>query len=202
MNSFIPGDFRLCRLKDTAELQAYLRQGFARAKALGTRVVVFGSAGARRLPKGVSKEEGRAALLPYFQLAAALGEEAGIVIAIEPLCYAECNAVNTLREGLALAELGARPNLRLLADMYHMGENGEDFADLTLAKEYLAHCHIGRPEGRTYPLPDDGYDYTPFFAALKGIGYEGRLSVEAAPKNGPEDLDTSVKFLRMLDSKG
>jgi len=202
MNSFIPAAFALIGMQDDTALKAYLKKGFARAQALGATVVVFGSAGARRLPRGMGKAEGWRALAPYFRLAAALGEAYGIVIAIEPLRYAECNAVNTLREGLALVELVGHPNLKLLADMYHMGENGENFEDITSAADILAHCHIGRPDGRTWPLPDDAYDYGPFFAALKCIGYNRRLSIEAGPKNGPGDLAVSVTFLRNLSSKG
>jgi len=198
LNSFIPAEFRLCKLKGTSELRAYLKQGFERAHSLGAQVVVFGSAGARKLPRRVPKAEGWAILAPYCRLAAQLGAQAGVAVAVEPLCYAECNAVNTLREGLALARLADHPNLKLLADMYHMGENGEEFADIKLAADALAHCHIGRPGGRTWPMPGDGYDYGPFFAALKSIGYAGRLSIEAAPVNGPEDLAVSVAYLREL----
>jgi len=201
MNSFIKAEFALYSLQDDTALRAYLAQGFARAQALGTEVVVFGSAGARKLPAGVDKKEAWQVLAPYFRLGAELGQAHGITIAIEPLCYAECNAVNTLQEGLALLQLVNHPNLKILADMFHMGENGEDYADVKLAAADLRHCHIGRPGGRTYPLPDDGYDYRPFFAALKEAGYDRRLSIEAKPQNGPEDLAISVEYLKKLRSE-
>jgi len=198
MNCFVMAKFALYTLQDDTELRAYLTQGLARAKALGTEVVVFGSAGARKLPEGVDKREAWNVLAPYFRLGAELGREYGVTIAIEPLCYAECNAVNTLQEGLALMQLVNHPNLKILADMFHMGENGEDYTDIKLAAADLRHCHIGRPGGRTYPLPDDGYDYRPFFAALKEAGYNRRLSIEAKPANGPEDLAVSVEYLKAL----
>ena len=198
MNCFIPGDFNLYTLEDGAALAEHIRVGLARAKALGAEVVVFGSAGARRLPPGTEKAEGIAKLAPWFTLAGELAAEAGVTIAVEPLSYREDNAVNTLREGIALMDLVDRPGLRVLADMYHMGENGEDYADVLLAGANLRHCHIGRPAGRTYPLPDDGYDYTPFFAALRQMNYAGRLSIEAKPVNGPEDLPVCVAYLKEL----
>ena len=198
MNCFISADFALYALQDDTVLRAYLTQGFARAKELGTEVVVFGSAGARKLPDGVKKSEAWQVLAPYFRLGAELGQAYGITVAIEPLCYAECNAVNTLQEGLALMRLVNHPNLKVLADMFHMGENGEDYADIKLAGADLRHCHIGKPDGRTYPLPNDGYDYRPFFAALKEAGYHARLSIEAKPANGPEDLPVCVEYLKQL----
>lgn len=198
MNCFIPGDFQLFSLENEDELRAYLQTGFARAKQLGTEIVVFGSSKARCLPKGVQKAEGVQKLVKWFSLAAALAGEAGRTVVIEPLRRSEDNAVNTLREGLALMEQVNSPYLRLLADMYHMGENGEDFDDILLAGENLRHCHIGRPAGRKYPLPGDGYDYAPFFAALNKINYAGRLSIEASPVNGPDDLPISAAYLKGL----
>ena len=198
MNCFIPGDFNLFSLEDGTQLEAYIRAGMARAKALGTEVIVFGSGGARRLPAGVEKPEGLQKLVRWFALAGALAEEAGLTVVVEPLQYKECNAVNTLLEGLALMQRVDAPGLRLLADMYHMGCNGEDYADIQQTGADLRHCHIARPEGRKYPLPGDGYDYAPFFAALRENGYTGRLSIEASPVNGPEDLPVCVEYLRSL----
>jgi len=198
MNCFIPGDFRLYSLEDGEALKAYIVAGMARAKALGAENIVFGSAGARKLPEGVEKPEGLRKLLPWFTLAGELAAEAGLTVVIEPLNTREDNAVNTLLEGLALMKQVDLPGLRLLADMYHMGENGEDYAGIPQAGADLRHCHIARPAGRKYPLPGDGYDYAPFFSALRQIGYAGRLSIEASPVNGPEDLPVCVEYLRAL----
>jgi len=201
MNCFIPGDFNLFTLECGAALEAYIRGGMARAKALGTEAIVFGSSGARKLPEGVGKPEGLPKLLPWFKLAGELAEEMGLTVVIEPLSYREDNAVNTVLEGLALMRQVGTPGLRLLADLNHMGVNGEDCADILQAGADLRHCHIANPVGRVYPLPGDGYDYAPFFAALRGVNYAGRLSIEAKPVNGPEDLPVCVEFLRALAGK-
>jgi len=198
LNSFIPGEFSLCSLGDDRALKEYLRQGFTRMKALGAGIVVFGSSGARKLPEGWPKPEGWRRLAPVLRMAGTLAARYGVTIAIEPLREAECNCVNTLREGLALMERTGHPRVRLLADMFHMGENGEDFDDILLAGGKLVHCHIGRPGARTWPMPGDGYDYAPFFSALREIGYDGRVSVEAG--GAGLDLGESVGFLRGLGS--
>lgn len=198
MNRFLPGEFALCASPDVPALKAFLGQGFARAAQLGVQVVVFGAGAARRPPEGMRREEAWRLLAPYFRLAAEYGAAQGIALVIEPLRRGECGAVNTLREGLALMELVDHPNLHLLADLYHMGENGEDLRDVCLAGERLRHCHMGRPVGRFYPLPGDGFDYTPFFDALRDIGYAGRCSIEAKPPHGPEDLAVSVGYLREI----
>ena len=198
MNCFIPGDFNLYTLEDGAGLRQYMQNGFARAKALGAEVVVFGSAGARRLPEGVSKAEGLPRLLPWFKMAGELAAEAGLTVVVEPLSYLEDNAVNTVLEGLALMRQVDLPGLRMLADLNHMGVNEEDCADILQVGADLRHSHIANPVGRKYPLPGDGYDYGPFFSALRGVNYTARLSIEAAPVNGPEDLPVCVAYLKQL----
>lgn len=198
MNCIIPADFQLYSLGDYSALERYLRQGMARAGALGTQVVVFGSSGARRLPPGVEKKDGWEKLIPVYRLVGGIAAQHGVTIAVEPLNYGEDNAINTLREGLEFMRLVGSPGVRLLADMYHMGLNGEDYGDILPAGEDLRHCHIARPEGRLFPLPGDGYDYAPFFAALREIGYAGRLSIEAGNPGGPECLPACVEYLRAL----
>ncbi len=198
MNCFLPQRFPIMTLEDTSELEAFMRRGFERAQALGTKVVVFGSAKARVRPESIPKEDGITRLAPIFRLAGGIAAEHGIRIAIEPLNYRECNVVNTLRDGMTLAKAADHEGVALLADMYHMGENDENFDDILDAGEILIHCHIGRPAGRKYPMPGDGYDYAPFFAALRKINYPGRLSVEAGAPNGPEDLAVSINYLRGL----
>jgi sugar phosphate isomerase/epimerase len=200
MNCFIPADFALAQPElDMNALGTYLEQGFARAKQLGVQVVVFGSARARRLPDNTPKQTGWELLAPVYRVAGDAAVKVGVTIAIEPLHPGECNAVHTLRDGLALMNLVAHPNVRLLADMFHMAKNGEDMQDILLAGADLQHCHIASPQARLYPMPGDGCDYTPFLSALREIGYAGRLSIEAGAPNSPEqDLAASVTLLREL----
>ncbi|MGN0743366.1 MAG: hypothetical protein ACI4L8_11975, partial [Candidatus Fimadaptatus sp.] len=66
------------------------------------------------------------------------------------------------------------------ADGFHMAEMGEGPQAIEDAgAELMRHCHIANPDGRTYPQPDDAWDYAPFFASLKRIGYTGGVSIEA-----------------------
>jgi len=202
MNCILPADFMLASPElDKAALREFFATGFARAKQLGAQVVVFGAGRARRLPEGMTKEEGWEILAPSFHMAGEEAAKAGITVAIEPLRDGECNVVNTLRDGLALMNLVAHDNVRLLADMYHMAKNGEDMRDVAMAGADLRHCHVACPEGRVYPMPGDGCDYTSFFAALREIGYTGRMTIEAdgSPSgDAATDLPISVCFLREL----
>ena len=199
MNCFIPGEFELISpALDMNALKAYLNHGFARAKELGAEVVVFGSSGARKLPDKLSKQDGWMQLAPVLALAGDCAKQHGVTVAIEPLRNAECNCVNTLKDGMELMRLIGHSHVHLLADMYHMGENGEDISDIALLGNDFRHCHIARPGNRGYPLPGDGYDYVPFFATLRSIGYAGRLSIEGRSDQMQVELRKSVAYLREL----
>ena len=198
MNGFIPGDYALCMPGGVEGVMDFVHRGMARAQRLGVQVVVFGSGAARHIPEGMAKDVALDQLAGFLKAAGAAAWELGIWIAVEPLCYAECNAVNTLLEGWSLAKRCASAHVKALADLYHMGQNGENMDDLCKVGQDLIHCHIGRPGTRKYPMQGDGYNYGPFFQALKAVGYSGRLSIEAGYPSTPEDLVGSMAYLRNL----
>ena len=198
MNSFIPARYPLCTMEDFDAVLRYVDQGMQRAQALGTQVVVFGSGAARRVPEGMDRKEAWQRVAEFLTAAAPLAEKRGIRIAIEPLCHAECNCVNTVLQGKALADKVNHPSVKVLADLYHMGQNGEDMADIIQLGSQVIHAHIGRPGNRKYPMREDEYDYLPFFNALKTVGYEGGVSVEAAFIDGPEDIVMSIAYQKEL----
>ena len=94
--------------KDEAAIREYLETLFERASYLGLKYLVFGSSGARRIPDGMSLEEGREEIVYFLrELVAPLAEKYNVPVAIEPLRPQECNAINTIADG---AEFAKRTN--------------------------------------------------------------------------------------------
>ncbi|MFR8126030.1 MAG: hypothetical protein ACLU8J_03700 [Acutalibacter sp.] len=63
MNVLFPGDFRLTGPQaDFSAVDSYLEENLPKAQALGVKVVVFGSGGARRVPESFPQEEAFAQL--------------------------------------------------------------------------------------------------------------------------------------------
>ena len=195
MNLMLPGSMRLTGPQaDHEAAQVYLTGAFSRAQKLGSQVQVFGSGGARNVPEGWPLDKALEQLAGYVRMAAALAAKHGISIAIEPLRPQECNIINSVAEGLALARTVNLPNVGVLADWYHMAEQGEGVQGMLDAGSMLLHCHIANPRGRRFPLPADGADFSAFFAALQEIGYAGRVSVEG---NGSvEEYASALKRLK------
>lgn len=195
MNVLLPGTFRLTGPNaDLRPVKEYLERGFSRGERLGAKVAVFGSAGARNYPDGWPKGKALTQLEQFLGMAAPIAAQHGIYIAVESLNSGECNIINSVSEALVLAKLAGKFNVGVLADWYHMAVDGEDNRGILDAKKLLLHCHIANPEGRRFPLPDDGTDFSVFFGTLKKVGYEGRVSVEG--KGEPSDYAASLRRLK------
>ena len=90
----------------------------------------------------------------------------------------------------------AHPNFELLVDFYHLASEQEDPKIMVEAKDHLRHLHMANPQGRVFPLAWDEFDYAPFFATLRSIGYSGRLSIEASTPDLPAQAPLSIALLR------
>lgn len=177
-NGFYPGDIRLTG--EDADLDRalnYARTAIIRAEAVGLRYMVLGSGGARRIPDGFSREEAEQQFVTLLKGMGPIAAEHGITIVIEPLRTQETNFINSVREGTAICRKVDHPNICVLADFYHMAQENEDAGAIVEAGDLLRHCHIAECEGRTCPGVH-GDDFTPYFKALREIGYEGNISIE------------------------
>lgn len=181
MNLMLPGTFRLTGPNaDFSPAIEFLKTAFARAGRLGTKAVSFGASGARNLPEGWPVEKGLEQLAEFLSMAAPIANDNGVAIGVEALNPGEANILTSQAESASLARRVNLPNVGILADWYHMSLSGEGVRNIPAAGSLIVHCHIANPNGRRFPLPGDGADYTEFFAALKAAGYDARMSVEAA----------------------
>jgi len=182
---------------DWAQVEAYDRLAIGRAARLGAQVIVFGSAGAKNVPEGFPYDQAWAQIVHAMHIAAPIAAEHGITIVIEPLNRKEANIVLTGAEGLKLMRAINRPSVQLLIDYYHMALEGES-ADIVLeAGDAIRHTHISTVPARTYPVRIEP-GFLPFFANLKAIGYQGRMSIEAQTDNFREDAAAALSVLRQL----
>lgn len=150
---------------------------FRRLKKAGGKIIVFGSAGARKLPDGWAKEKADEQFVALLKKMGPLAEKHGVVVTIEQLRAEECNYINRISEGAALIRAAGHPNIRLLADLYHMACVGDTPADLKAAMDVVVHMEIAEKAGRTVP-GISGDDFRPFFRVLREANYQGAMSIE------------------------
>lgn len=182
--------------KNAEEMEKYLHGVFSRIQKLGGTIVVFGSGKCRSFPEGMDFDEAFRQLVDSFRLVGKIAAEYGITIVIEPLNRAESNLINSVAEGALLRAILDMPSVQLLADGYHMFLEDEKLSDISRVRK-LAHTHIAVREGRGYPLAEDE-DLKGFFAQLKAIGYEDRISIEGSTKDFDEEAPKALAVLKKL----
>jgi len=180
-NLFLPSTLKVTGPGiDPGQQMQHVHKALARLSSLGTEIVVFGSGGARRVPDGFPMDEAFKQLVDFGRRAAREARANGITIAVEPLRHEETNIINTAAEGLELVKAIDDPNFQLMIDFYHLASEHEAPAIVLTAADHIRHLHMANPHGRVFPQKWDEYDYAPFFANLKKIGYGKRISVEAS----------------------
>jgi sugar phosphate isomerase/epimerase len=139
-------------------------------------------------------DSARKQIMDFLAVAGEAAADNRIMIAIEPLNRKECNILNSVPEALSYADALGAPNVRVLADFYHIDEDGQPFSDVVDAGDGLAHVHVA-DTGRKHPGSGE-YDYDAFLGALKQIGYDARISVECIFDDLARDGESAQKFLR------
>jgi sugar phosphate isomerase/epimerase len=195
-NSFLPGSLKSVGPDARPdEIAAYAGTAFRRAAEIGVTTVVFGSSGSRSIPDGFDRTEARLQFVGLLRRLGPLAAAHGVVVAIEPLNRDETNFINTVAEGAAIVREAGHPNIRLLADIYHMLRENEGPEALVEAGPLLRHVHIAEKDRRT-PPGTAGDDFTPYLQALRRSGYSGDISIECRWDDLAAELPAALKALR------
>lgn len=180
---------------NAALLHEYLDFAFSRAKMLGAQTIVFASAGARQVPEGFPADMAWRQLANFLRLVERHATDYSLTIAVEPLNRNECNLLNTVAEATLLCSILQLRHVKVLADTFHMAMEHESMESLVMAGPLLGHIHTANALGRVFPRPGDGENYPQLFRALKSVGYDGRVSVEAGWDHFEEDALAAFQVL-------
>lgn len=191
--------------RDFDKITEYLESLFKNAAYLGLKYLVFGSSGARRIPEGMSLEEGREQIVYFLKnYVVPQTEKYNIPVAIEPLRPQECNAINTVADGVEIAKTVDSPYVRVLADVAHMYVQNESMESLLEYKGWVVHAHTSNPDPgpaldckRIYPAASDEFKQKSFVDSLKAIGVE-HCSIEANVLDFESDAKNAYEVLKDL----
>jgi sugar phosphate isomerase/epimerase len=100
----------------------------------------------------------------------------GCPIFLEPLNRYEAHVVNRIADGVAFSD-AVGPEIGVMADFFHMNIEEADIpASIRAGGDHIVYVHVADSNRRQ---PGHGHtDFTPGFAALKEIGYDGFLGLE------------------------
>lgn len=120
----------------------------------------------------------------------------GVTLVMEPLNRYETHFLNTLAHGAAICQRVGHPNVRVMADFFHMHiEEADIAASLADNLSYVSHVHLA---DSNRDLPGCGHtDFTPAFRVLKQEGFSGAFALEC-PRRGTANFGfkESTAYLR------
>lgn len=196
-NCFVPAAMPIIgqRFLKGEPLYRHAEEVMRRMSLLGIEILVFGSGPARRVPADGDIDAGREELRRFLAMCAALGEQYGVTLVIEPLNPHECNVINTPQAALDMAAAVNSPRVAYLADAYHMA--GSDVAPDAL--DHVAvlprHIHVAEPPKRTCPGSTGGEYLKAFAASLHRTDYAARVSVECDFRDVADEMPKVKAFL-------
>jgi sugar phosphate isomerase/epimerase len=138
----------------------------------------------------------REAALDCLKECSKAAAEAGVTILLEPLNRYECDYLNTVEEGIRVIREVDVPNLKLLADTFHMNiEEANITASFRKAGKALGHVHLADSNRQA---PGYGHlDVHNVLRVLREMEYRGYLSFEILPlptfRQAAEDAIRTVK---------
>jgi D-psicose/D-tagatose/L-ribulose 3-epimerase len=170
-----------------------------RAAPFGVRTVVLGSGQARSAPGGFPVERAHTQLLEFMASSAALCNERGMTLTLEPLATIETNLVNSCVQARALVDQLRGAGVGIAVDYYHLLTEGLSVPDeVTAATGAIGHAH-------TSSVPRGSLDFQPdgqaqFVIGLHRAGYAGGLTIEENFPDFARDAPVALgMFRRILD---
>ncbi|MEO6092385.1 MAG: TIM barrel protein [Novosphingobium sp.] len=175
------------------ELLSAIAETIEATRRLGAPPLIIASGFTR---PGISQDEHVAAAVAVLKRAAAMAEEAGVILILEPLndrIELPGMFLTSTSLGLDIIEAVASPNLKLLYDVYHSTVMDEDIAEVLRGRMHLVHhVQVADVPGRHEPGTGT-IDWRHVMATLHGYGYEGPIGLEYLPTLPPKESLAKTK---------
>ena len=107
-------------------------------------------------------------------------EKLGVTILLEPLNRYECDYINTMDDGIEMITAIGSPNVKLLADTFHMNIEEQDICQsLRRMGSMLGYVHLADSNRQ---IPGQGHiDIAAIAHTLRNCGYQGGIGLECLP---------------------
>ena len=159
------------------------------AAELGAPAIIGSMQG--RSSQAVKKETANAYLREGLDILGRHASQYGQMLLFEPLNRYETDQANTIDQAMALT-LGI-PNVRILADLFHMNIEEANIADsIRRAGNVIGHVHFA--DTNRMAVGFGHLEVSPVIAALQDIGYDGYLSAEVFSK--PDALQAAQQTIQ------
>ncbi|WP_144710531.1 sugar phosphate isomerase/epimerase [Curtobacterium pusillum] len=157
--------------------------------------IVFGSGTARNAPEGMSTAEAHERLADVVRTARDTATASGLRIVLEPLSRSETNLLNSVEETVAFLDAAGIGGGGVVADLFHIRNEGESFEVLRAHGGRIGHVHVSDPDRRPPGTVDDVW--RTFLEAVHDGGYRGAVSLECRWSPDPDEAEREIR--RSLD---
>ena len=176
-------------------LLAWTETSLRRAQQAGIETMVYGSGGTRIIPDGFPRVEATRQYISILKEMGPIAEKYGVTLGVEAVNRGLSNFVNSVTEAGEIVKAAAHPNVGLLVDFYHMALEDEGPESIVQYGDVVAHLHLAEPLGRRAP-GTSGFDFIPYLAAVRRIGYDHRISLECDWRDLKSEAKFSVRYLK------
>jgi sugar phosphate isomerase/epimerase len=180
----------------------YLAELARACRDLGGDILVLGSPLQRKIPPGHTREQTEDFAADTISRMLPALDETGVFLCLEPLAPAEADFLQTAAEGQKLRDRVGHPRVQLHLDVKAMSSEAEPVpAMIRKHHETMQHFHANDANRRG---PGFGaVDFVPIFQALKGVNYQGWVSVEVFDYSpDPETIAReSLRYMRECEAK-
>lgn len=166
---------------------------------LGGKVLVIGSPKQRNLLPGVSFDQALEYAAEVFAPCLPNAAARGVTLAMEPLGPQETDFLNTAEQTMRLVDRLSHPNFQINLDVKAMSSEAKPVPQVIRETAgHIAHVQVNDPNLLGPGMGDVRYE--PIIAALREVGYDGWLSVEAFDfRPGAEHIARqSIEYLRRV----
>jgi len=179
----------------------YLKQRIDWCRDLGSEVLCGPFHSALGLMKGRGRfSEEWEWCVETLRHAAEHAEQAGVKLSVEPLNRFEVYFLNTASDASQLVQEVGHPSLGYLYDTFHANiEERGIYESIVANRACMNHVHISENDRG---IPGMGHvDWENTFKALKVIGYDGWLTIEAFGRALPELAAATCIWRDLFDSE-
>lgn len=136
-----------------------------------------------------------------LRAAAEYADPLGVSLAVEPLNRFETYFLNGSEQAVRLVDEVAHPRCGVLYDTFHANiEEKDPVGAIATYGQRIAHVHVSENDRST---PGEGHvPFAETFAALRAVGYDGWLTVEAFGRALPEVAAATSIWRDMMPSCG
>ena len=178
------------------QLHAALDRSFDAAQALGAEIVVFDCEVSRKLPPRFDPAMAWRQMGNFIRILQSYAVNFDLKVALLPLRRSAVDLMNYASEAAMISAMLQLDRVGVAASSYNMAMEAESLPQLRRVGSLLWHMRTSNVLGNLPPKSGDGEDYRRLFAALREMGYAGRVSCEASCKDFDSDAAEALRCLR------